>query len=60
MRSSHRIRVWHLDCDMITPERRERQIEAVRQVLGWTHDGEYDDEIDETIAEIVDTVNGVR
>jgi hypothetical protein len=41
--------------------RRERQIQAVREVLGWTPTGDrLDEEMTETLGEIVDMVNGTR
>jgi len=42
------------------PSVRTEQIEAAREVLGWTHnDDEYDDSLDDTLADIVDAVNKV-
>lgn len=42
---------------------RTEQIEAVREVLGWTQNGrqqtEYDDAMEDTLADIVDAVNKV-
>jgi hypothetical protein len=57
MMHRHKIRVWHLACGGVSPERRERQIEIAREVLGWEDAGEYDEPLRETLAEIVDAVN---
>jgi hypothetical protein len=43
---------------------RTEQIEAVREVLGWTRNGrqetEYDEAMEDVLADIVDAVNKVR
>lgn len=42
------------------PSVRTEQIEAAREVLGWTHNGDqYDEDLDDTLADIVDAVNKV-
>lgn len=42
------------------PSVRTEQIEAAREVLGWTPNGdEYDDAMEDTLADIVDAVNKV-